>query len=390
MTTYSHSRLGTFQHCKYKFKLRYIDKVKVEIPTTVEMFMGDMVHRTLYKLYKDLQYQKINSKEEILGFYEELWNKEWSEDILIAKKEYSVDNYKKIGTKCLIDYYDRHKPFNSLITLGLETQNMLPLSNGDSYHIRIDRLSADKEGNYFIVDYKTNSSLKTQDELDEDRQLAMYSIWVKKTFPDYKSVKLTWHFLAFDKEIISIRTDEQLIQLQSEVESLIEEIKACKEFPTNVTRLCDWCEFKQICPAFKHDYELEQKTIEGFKEDDGLKLVDKFSALKTTISELEKEMEEIKEKLIEFSKQKEISAVYGSNKKISLKTFETISFPAKKDRDELNELIKDKGLWEELSDLDTFKLSKLVKEGKLPKELKKDIGKFITKAESYRLSLGKK
>lgn len=390
MTKYSHSRLGTFNQCKYKYKLHYIDKVKVEIPTTVEMFMGDIVHQTLYKLYKDLQYQKTNSKEELLKFYEKLWEREWSDEILIVKEDYKEDNYKKIGLKCLSDYYDRYKPFNTRTTIGLETQDMLDLSGDNKYHVRIDRLSSDKEGNYYLVDYKTNNMLKTQDELDEDRQLAMYSIWVRKQFPDFKSIKLTWYFLAFDKEMISNREDKQLKKLQKEVEALIHEIESCKEFPTNVTKLCDWCEFKPICPAWKHDFELESKNFNEFKKDDGLKLVDKFSSLNSTISELKKEMDQIKEKLIEFSKQKEISIVFGSNKKVSVKAFESISFPSKAEREKLNQIIKDNGFWEELSDLDTFKLAKLVKEDKVPFKLKKKIQKFITTVNSFRLSLGKK
>ncbi|MBI5002967.1 PD-(D/E)XK nuclease family protein [Candidatus Woesearchaeota archaeon] len=47
MTTYSHSKLGTFQQCKYKYKLQYIDKVKVDVPDTVETFMGKLVHEVL-------------------------------------------------------------------------------------------------------------------------------------------------------------------------------------------------------------------------------------------------------------------------------------------------------------------------------------------------------
>jgi len=49
MTSYSHSRLGTFQQCRYKYKLQYIDKVKVDIPTTIDAFMGALVHKALEK-----------------------------------------------------------------------------------------------------------------------------------------------------------------------------------------------------------------------------------------------------------------------------------------------------------------------------------------------------
>ncbi len=69
MTTYSHSRLSTFENCKYKYKLQYIDKIKVDVPTTVEAFMGDLVHQTLEKLYTDLKFQKLNTLKGLLKFY---------------------------------------------------------------------------------------------------------------------------------------------------------------------------------------------------------------------------------------------------------------------------------------------------------------------------------
>ena len=228
MTQYSHSRLGTFQQCKQKYKFQYIDGVKVDIPDTVETFMGKLVHEALEKIYTDLKYQKHNSKEDLLAFFEENWNKNWKDTIIIAKKEYAKENYKEMGKKFITDYYDHYKPFNSLTTLGLETQDTFHLQDGNSYHIRIDRLACDKEGNYYVCDYKTNNQLKAQEELDEDRQLAMYSLWVQKRYPDAKAVKLVWYFLAFDKEMISERSEEQLVQLQADTESLIKEIEACQ------------------------------------------------------------------------------------------------------------------------------------------------------------------
>jgi ATP-dependent helicase/DNAse subunit B len=47
MAIYSHSRISTFEQCRYKYKLQYIDKVKVDVPTTVEAFMGGLVHKAL-------------------------------------------------------------------------------------------------------------------------------------------------------------------------------------------------------------------------------------------------------------------------------------------------------------------------------------------------------
>lgn len=208
MVTYSHSQLSTFEHCKYKYKLQYIDRVEVDVPTTIEAFVGSRVHEALEKLYKDLQFEKLNSKEELLAYFEKRWEEEW-EDTILINDEYSIENHKARGRRFISEYYDHYKPFNHYRTLGLETADRLDLGDGNQYHIRIDRLAYDSSGTYYVMDYKTNKSLKAQEELDEDRQLAMYSIWVKKRFNDCKQVKLVWYFLAHDKEMVSERSEEQ-------------------------------------------------------------------------------------------------------------------------------------------------------------------------------------
>jgi hypothetical protein len=75
------------------------------------------------------------------------------------------------------------------------------------------------DGLYEIHDYKTNTELPAQKFLDEDRQLAMYSIWVKQEFEDCKDVRLVWHFLAHDTEMDSYRTEEQLAGLRKKLKN---------------------------------------------------------------------------------------------------------------------------------------------------------------------------
>ncbi|MFA6888544.1 MAG: PD-(D/E)XK nuclease family protein [Candidatus Woesearchaeota archaeon] len=344
MTCYSHSRLSTFENCKYKYKLQYIDKIKVDVPTTVEAFMGDLVHQTLEKLYTDLKFQKLNTLKELLKFYHELWEKEWTDEILIVKKEYSADNYKKMGEKYITDYYKHYEPFEDMTILGLETEERMTLPDGYKYHVRIDKLGF-KGNTYFVCDYKTNSRLKDQEEADSDRQLGMYSIWVKDKFKDAKKVILKWHMLAFDKEITSERTDDELKKLQKETLTLIKKIELCKDYPVNVNKLCDYCVYKNMCPSFKHEAELEEKTAVQFKKDDGVKFVDELEKFDAHKKHAEEKIEEIKEKIIEFAKQKGIDIVIGSNRKASVKPDEKFEYPK---TEEFIELLKKKGLYDEL------------------------------------------
>ena len=68
MAIYSHSKISSFENCPYQYKLKYIDKEKPEIENTIEAFMGDIVHKTLEKLYKDKKFKKRVSKASLIKF----------------------------------------------------------------------------------------------------------------------------------------------------------------------------------------------------------------------------------------------------------------------------------------------------------------------------------
>ncbi len=261
----------------------------------------------------------------------------------------------------------------------------MTLSDGNQWHVRIDKLGCDDEGNYFVCDYKTNARMKDQEEADADRQLALYSIWVKNKFKDAKSVKLVWHMLAFNKDAISERTDNQLERLQQEVIDKIKEIESATEFPRRQTALCNYCGFKAECPSFKHEAKLEKiEDVKKFKEDEGVKLVDEFSEVKTKLSEYKKAEEKFKENLINYSKQFGIDVVYGSNKKCSVKEIDKIILP--EDKEKLIELMKKKGVWDEMSSINFMRFQSRV----LKDEIDKDIKKEVEIGKDFRLSLSKR
>ena len=383
MAIYSHSKLSTFENCKYKYKLLYVDRIKVDIPTTVEAFMGSCVHEALEKLYTDIKFRKILTVEEVVKFYEGVWGKGWSEDIVIVK-DYSKENYLDMGRKFLRDYYKEYYPFDQFTILGLETAERLRLKDGSFYHVRIDRLAC-MAGTYYVCDYKTNSKMKSQEEVDSDRQLAMYSIWVKNHFKDAKRVVLLWHMLAFNKELCSERTIEELKKLEDETIKLIKEIESTKEYPTNVTPLCSYCVYKHLCPSFKHEAKLDEKKLKDFEHDAGLSLVNRFALLKEKEREVVEELDKVKEELIGFANAEKIDVVFGSTKKVSVKGYEKVVV-SEENKEKVCELLKNKGLFEELSILSWSKFNSKVLDGSMDK----DVVKFTVKEKDFRISLSKK
>lgn len=254
MATYSHSRISTFEKCPYQYKLKYIDKIKPELDNTIEAFMGGIVHRMLEKLHREARVGNLISKGQLFQEYNKIWEEEFSDKILKVRENLSFEEYRKMGMRFIRDYYDEFYPFDRLEVIGLETEDKMRLEDGSEWHVRIDKLCCDNKGNYYVCDYKTNSRMKEQEEADKDCQLAMYSIWVKNKFKDAKSVKLVWHMLAFNEQVISERTDQELEKLQEDVINRIKEIERAElenNFPAKVSRLCDWCLYRDICEERK-------------------------------------------------------------------------------------------------------------------------------------------
>lgn len=252
MAVYSHSKLSAYEQCKYRYKLRYIDKVPSPVEKSIEAHLGTCVHDALEWLYKERLDGKEHSLDEVLEKYITKWVEDWTDTIVIVKQNLTAEIYKNKGIKFLIDYYTKHQPFKDG-TIALEEKVWVNLGNGFPHKIigYIDRLVYNEETQeYEIHDYKTANSLPNQEKFDKDRQLALYSLAIKEKYGQDKSVLLTWHYLNYNKQIFSRRTKEELEQLKQDIVNLIKEIESATEFEPTKSILCDWCEYKQYCKAW--------------------------------------------------------------------------------------------------------------------------------------------
>lgn len=259
MKLYSHSKLSTFEQCKLKYKFKYIDKIVPKIERSIEVHLGDSVHRALEWLYTTIKEggrKNIPALDEVLVNYLETWKKNFKSDFVIVKKDLTDKDYLNKGVKFLIDYYNSNKPFKDN-TLELEKKIIFEIAEraGEKIKIQgfIDRLVHNlKTGELEIHDYKTANSPPRPSFGETDRQLALYAIAIKESFGRDKEISLVWHFLAHNKKIVSRRTNEQLENLKKETLDLINEIEATTSFPPSKSPLCNWCQYKDICPAWNN------------------------------------------------------------------------------------------------------------------------------------------
>jgi RecB family exonuclease len=136
----------------------------------------------------------------------------------------------------------------------------------------IDRLSCKDDGTYEIHDYKTGV-LTPHIYLESGRQLPLYALAVKHQYHDARKILLIWHFLSADKEIVLTKTDEQLEKLRNDITGLIDEIESSKEFKPRKSELCDWCEFRSLCPEWGHIAKTESMPPNEYLNEPGVKLV---------------------------------------------------------------------------------------------------------------------
>lgn len=385
MGTYSYSRLSTFDNCPLQYRFRYIEKAEPDFPNTIEAFMGSMVHEVLEKLYKDIRFEKKPNIDELIAFYNELWDKNWDDKIHIEKKEYTKENYRQMGERFIQDYFKRYSPFDESRTIGLETTDFVDIGE-HKMHVRIDRLAI-KDNVYEIHDYKTSNSLPTQDDADNDKQLALYAYGVKSMHPDAASIRLVWHYLAFDTELVSSRTDEQLEELKGYFRNKIAEVEEASDFAAKPSGLCGWCAYRSRCPEFKHLYDTEKLPENEFINEEGVSLLNHYRVLTEKEKDIKEKLEKVKEAILEYCRKKGVDVLYSDDASAAVRNYPRISFPKKNDphQKQFFRIIKEAGLWDELATCDVYELAKKINSNAVDREVLKKLEPFLTRGTTTRI-----
>jgi putative RecB family exonuclease len=251
MTVYSHSRLASFEKCPKQFHYRYV----LEIPAAtegIEAFMGKRVHEVLQRLYEFSGRGQIPSLEQVVFRYHAFWDEHYDDErVTIVRRGTPRAFYRDLGVRCIEYYYHRFHPFDQAETLGVEEEVKFYLDDQSRYAMRgiVDRIVRGRDGAIEIHDYKTGRYIPSQQDLNRDRQLALYQLGLRERFGDDQPYRLVWHYLQRRELRTSSRTPEQLETLRNDTIGVIDRIEAAREYPVQRNRLCDWCEYKDRCFA---------------------------------------------------------------------------------------------------------------------------------------------
>lgn len=405
MAIYSHSKIGCFETCPQKYKFQYVDKIKGDIES-IEAFLGSRVHDTLEHLYECVRNGRRLTEAETLEFYESDWEENWSEDVQIVEKDLKAEHYRNVGRQCVTDYYRHYQPFDQGRVLETEKRLTIKLDPDGRYQMVgfVDRIDKSTDGSFEIHDYKTNRSLPSQADKDKDRQLALYEIGLRDYIAGIQDVVLVWHFLRFDQEIRSRRSPKELEQLRAAMIGQIDKIEAATargDFPPQESNLCNWCEYRPLCPLWKHQYAVEEKAAKAKPlPDDGAELVNQLTdldrrrqKLRGQIGALVEEMEAVKEAIIQYARKRNLQRLFGDDRQATVTQKKEWHLPTKSgDADGYEQMIavlRQSSFWPELTDFSAAKLRDLLDEPD-GKALQKKLADLIRQEEKWRVSLRKK
>lgn len=408
MPIFSHSRIKCYRQCPRKYYYQYVGKVKLpESPRQIFLFLGTTCHDSLEWLYKRVADGHLPSRDDLLNHFDALWDSNWADDIEIHDERNEAE-YKQMSRGFVERYYDQYHPFDDSITIDTERLITFHLDESQSISMRgyIDRLSKDQDGVWHIHDYKTDKKLPTQAEKDADPQLAYYEIGIREMWPEIERVELHWHFLKFGETITSTRTAAQLEQIKQDALSTIRDASGRgpeeSAYETNETALCNYCDYKAICPVKKHEFRINGLSENEYLLEPGVNLVNMWAefneqkkALKKEIDLLEDQIDGIQGALLHLAEDEGLATVCGKEYEACIKHDKKIAFPLKsgdaEDYRRFEQQLMESTHWDLVSSIDQSAIKSIWKSPTdVPEDLTKILEDFVREEESTKISIRKR
>jgi len=246
LETLSPSRASDFKVCPQLFKFRAIDRLPE--PATVYQARGTTAHLALQRLF-DLPAPQRTPE----ALYD-LFRQAWSEVRLDAYADLfeSLEEERAWGLESLellANYFSVEDPagFDPL------ERELDMLEDLDGITIRgiLDRM--EEQGDRLVItDYKTGKAPPERYAIPAFFALKIYALLIRRRTGRtphllqliYLNGPTVYRIPVNDRQLDAM--DRQLRALWSAIERALER----NDFPPRPGRLCDWCAFQDVCPAF--------------------------------------------------------------------------------------------------------------------------------------------
>ena len=226
----SYSKISTYNFCPWKYKLCYVDGMK--IPPNPAISLGLSIHKTLDEYHKN----KFQTLDDLFEIYNRVWVNEG-----FQTPQQTQQFYEK-GERMLNDYFEFSQKRKTEI-FATEKEFSFPIGKRILRGL-IDRIDKLPDDTYEVIDYKTHAEMWEQSRIDTDLQLTFYSLGCKNAL-NIEPALFSFFFLAHNKVVSTQRTkiqEQEALQLLEQVARKIEK----KDFTPNPAQ-CPKCDFRSSC-----------------------------------------------------------------------------------------------------------------------------------------------
>lgn len=243
----SPSRVNDFSNCPQLYKYRAIDQLPEALSLDAER--GTLVHTVLENLFDSPSpHRTVQTAKKILPL-------RWDEQLLanpeLATMVTDTKEWLDRANSLIDNYFALEEP-NSFEPTHRELHLEIELSDELYLHGYVDRLDVAGTGEVRIIDYKTGRAPKPAWEEKALFQLRIYAlIYWRNNGVVPKLLQLIYlgssqllRNTPTEADLLS--TEKTLLRIGSEIIAAIRDDK----WTPKPSRLCDWCSFKNICPAF--------------------------------------------------------------------------------------------------------------------------------------------
>lgn len=371
----SFSALSSFQTCPLRYKYSAIDKIKAG-KKSAEAVFGNIIHSTLQFAHSGSFI--LPTQKEALNHFSQKWNPD------VFDNEFQERSAFAQGIKIIQNYYKHNNP-NDFQIVDLESRFSVDLNHNGEVHLIsgiIDRIDKTEDG-YEIIDYKTANKLPSQSHVEDNLQLLIYLLAFLKRYPQLEKtpekIKLSLYFLRHNTKLTTTKTLAQLEKEKDKIFNLFNEIKK-SDFSPQTSPLCDWCDYQEICPMWKHKFK---KEISATDEEKKI-IIEKYLDLQAKSKEFKTEIAKLQKELLAIMESEKAERLFVNGKIVSRTHKQTFKYNEEK----LREILEEKKLWDQVLKVNQAQLNKVLKI--LPSAEKQAIEETKElQSESYGLSIKK-
>ncbi len=236
----SYSRLKRYAQCPKSYQLHYIQKAP-SAPNASLLF-GSLLHAALERVYREILAGKLSGRfpeDRLLAAYKDEWSKSGLTEFALFQE----------GLSILGAFARQHALVDHTSIVAIEQEFRLSV---DRFQVLgyIDRVDMVDDETVAIIDYKSNRTIFTREEVDHGLQLSIYAMAARMLWPWAKKVRLGLYLLRHGILMETTRTEEDLAAAREYIAMLGRETESAKEFPARLNENCVWCDHNAQCPTY--------------------------------------------------------------------------------------------------------------------------------------------